>query len=216
LVGVDVEDTAGAGQGVVVEDRVGESGVSFEAQVSGFDRVVIALGERKPVVITKASLPGWEGEQVVDGAAGGAGPTGAETLDQDLGGNVHMDEERRRKTQSFEEMAEVGGLFDRAGIAVNQEAVAAIFGSEAGFEEGIDQSVGHELAGGKELVNPLAGGGMKRGFVAQHIASGNRGDSQFVPQQGGLCSFAATRRPEQEQNHDRLPDSRKKSRTLSA
>ena len=153
---VDVDHLACAGERVVAEDGVGDGLVGGKTAMGGLDSVVFALGEICAIEVAATRLVGWAGDQVVDGSALGAGPAGTEAINQDWIRDVHMDEGGRGELEALEDLIEVGGLFDRARIAVDEEAVVAIGLGETRFEKVVHHFIGYKTTLSQKAVDELA------------------------------------------------------------
>ena len=153
---VDVDHLACAGERVVAEDGVGDRFVGGEAAVGGLDGVVFALGELCAIEVAAARLVGWAGDQVVDGSALGAGPAGTEATNENGVWNVHVDESGGSEAEALEDLVEVGGLFDRTGVAIDEKTVAAIWLGEACFEKVVHHVVGYKTTFSQKTVDEFA------------------------------------------------------------
>mgnify|MGYP003387744730 CR=1 FL=1 len=107
LVRVDMDHVTGAAELIEAEDWISHCLVGVEPAMSCFHRVVVALPQGIVVCVAEAATKWRFAEQVVDSTAGAATPAGAEAVDENLVGNVHVYESRGGKAEAFEDLMEV-------------------------------------------------------------------------------------------------------------
>ena len=147
LVRVDMDYVTCAAKFVEAQDRVGDSLVRIQPAMCSLHRVVVALPQWLVVEIAEALAKRRLAEQVIDRAAASAVPACAEAADKYRIGNVHMDERWSSTTEGFEDLIQVRGLLDSARVAIDQEAITAIWLGQTGLKQMVYHFVGNKATG---------------------------------------------------------------------
>jgi hypothetical protein len=140
-------------------------------------------------------------EQVVDTMAFGTLAAGREALDQKLGRDVEMDHAGLAQPAGMQQIRKVGGLRHGARITVQEEAGGAIGGGGARGYRPVDDCIADQLAACEQVTDALAEPSSRLGLGAEHFARGDGWYVEFINEELRLSPLAATRRPEEQDNH---------------
>jgi hypothetical protein len=171
--------------------------VGLQALGDGLGLVVVALRERLAALVAGVLVLGRVELDVVDVAVGALAAAGdplehgvVVRLDQQCGGQP--------TPAALDLVAQRVGLPDRAGEAVEQEAVVAL-ALDLGHDHLDHQLVRNEVAVAHVLLGLLAQVAAVLAVLAQHVARGDVGEVEVLAQPRGLGALAGAGRAEQEE-----------------
>ena len=129
------------------------------------------------------------------GAAFDCGPAGYAPVDF-LIGNHDGDDSGYAFAAGGNDLVENFCLRNRAGIAVQKEAVHVLYGVENILNHTLHNLVRNEIAGVDQLFRPDSEGSAGGNFSAEQFSGGNVPEIEFMCYRSGVGAFARSRRTE--------------------
>ena len=171
--------------------------VDAEALQDHFFAVVVALHERIARHVVLAFDLGRVVLDVIRTAAHGVDAATRHAFDDFGVGHADFEHEVKRNAGVEERL----GLRDRAGEAVEEEALFAVGLREAFLDEADDDVVRHELTRVHHLLGGETEGRARLDGGAKHVARGDLGNAELFGDELGLGALAGTGRPDKNETH---------------
>src|SRR3989338_1561466 len=183
---------------VVADEGRGLLAVRAEALADGVRGLVRAVGDGGAGGVAPAGALRGSGPGVVDGVASRAGEAAAQALEELVLRDREVDHEvdAREGCQSF-------GLRERAGEAVEDEALAAIVPGDALLEDAEREVVGDQVARVDEGLHLAAERAPRGHGGAEEVARADGRDAESCGEPRGLRALARALRAEEDEDHDR-------------
>src|ERR1022692_2079528 len=181
---------------VVRDHRAGGVVVSLQARQDDFLGVVLAANQWRLIGIADFANLGRLREHVVDASALAALAARGDARDQHLRGHVQMNGDGFGQVQFPHQAVEEGGLFQRARVAIQQEAGGAVRLPDSGGHDLVHDIVADQASGLQDGTGQAAQICAGLAFGAEHLAGGNGWDMEALGNRRCLCAFTAAGRSE--------------------